>query len=763
MKSRRRKFWISAAVVAFVVLCVSLIIGFREWARTTDYGGVVHGGRYAPSPSAQTGKDPLAWLIAYPGGAFAQLILWAVLIFLAYEILRGTVHGVRFVWRHTVGRKVEKVEKAVREKEAAAGAWWRTAALLAVSGVLYALAFYPGAYGVTVWFALVPALLAARGAAGRRLFLLSWAAGYAVNLFLFYWIAFVTVPGWLVLPLYLGLYWPVFLGGVELARRRWGVPRAVTAVCLWPLLEFLRGVLFTGLPWFYLGHALYRWPRLIQSADLGGVMLVSTIVVAVNALLAEAAFALRRGRREGAGGTAGQPREGEKGPAAVGEEGPAAGREGEGASSSARAGARPAHRQGPYPAAEGSAVRTEAAEGPSGRAETSAGGGGARLRPAGALALAALVFAANLGYGALRFATLDTREGPEVALVQPNVPQDLKISMDEEEAARILRRLRRYSTGEAAAGADVVFWPETIMPGLVGIEDYTPASGMAGAEILDELRRQGVLSPEEVARVVEAAGESAGFIDALEEVGGEGTAKNLTTYNMLSASAALVEKPLVAGAMAAELGEDGRVARTYNRACHFAPSGYERSHYDKVHLVPFGEFVPFRESWPWAASLIGSIMPLRPGIYAGERFVVFEEAGVGWGPSICFEDTFGYVGREYRRRGAQVLVNLTNDGWFKRSFELEAHLANALLRTVETRMALVRAANTGISAVVSPRGEVTARLVVEGRERAVGGVLVAPVELCGSGTLYVLWGDWWLAVPLLVPGGFVVVRGGRGA
>ncbi len=546
--------------------------------------------------------------------------------------------------------------------------WWQTAGLLAISGIVMCASFVPGVWGVGIWVALVPALVAARGAPLKRLFFLSWGAGYFSSLFLYYWIAIVTWQGWLLLTVYVGLYQPVFLVGVEVLARRFRVPRVASAVCLWPILEFARGILLTGLPWFYLGHALYRWPRLIQSADIAGVIFLGMIVIAGNALLAE-----------------------------------------------------------PLAASPG------------------------RRRSAAAVAMAVGVFAANLAYGAWRFADVDLRPGPVVGIVQPNVPQSLKITETSKDSARIFRELRAATLGDGLREADVIFWPETIMPGLVGVRDYTVANGMTRPGMLGEFVAQGAIDVSQAEQIAGAVAAGADFVDTIERATGSPMEKYLDTEQLFRATAAMAGRPLVAGAIAGVLGKDARVVKTFNRAYYFDAHGKEVNHYDKVHLVPFGEFVPMRQSCPPIARLLAAMMPVKPLVYPGARFVTFDIDGYRYGPAICFEDTFSYIGRQYRRQGSEILLNLTNDGWFGGSFELEAHLANCVFRAVETRMGVVRAANTGVSAVISPRGEVTARLTdSKGRDRQVMGTLVARVQVSADRSLYVVVGDWWLVVPAAV-------------
>ncbi len=147
----------------------------------------------------------------------------------------------------------------------------------------------------------------------------------------------------------------------------------------------------------------------------------------------------------------------------------------------------------------------------------------------------------------------------------------------------------------------------------------------------------------------------------------------------------------------------------YNSAVALAPSGATQL-YHKIHLVPFGEYVPFRHSFPLFAWIVGPLVP--SDFTAGTEPVVFtlKTWPIKVAPLICFEDTVGDLTRQFAIRGAELLVTVTNDGWFGQSGESQQHLANAVFRAVETKLPLVRAANTGITCFVDRLGRVTSVL-----------------------------------------------------
>ncbi len=168
--------------------------------------------------------------------------------------------------------------------------------------------------------------------------------------------------------------------------------------------------------------------------------------------------------------------------------------------------------------------------------------------------------------------------------------------------------------------------------------------------------------------------------------------------------------------------------------------------YDKMHRVPFGEYVPLGDDlWPAAARLV----PVPQHLTAGTRMTVFSLPVSGglmarYSVLICYEDVFAGLARRAAREGAQFLVNLTNDGWFGDTFGPTQHLRAALLRAVETRRYLVRAASTGISCLVDPAGRVCARVERDGRAVCVRGTAVFSLDarlLDPPATFYVRHGD----------------------
>jgi apolipoprotein N-acyltransferase len=167
----------------------------------------------------------------------------------------------------------------------------------------------------------------------------------------------------------------------------------------------------------------------------------------------------------------------------------------------------------------------------------------------------------------------------------------------------------------------------------------------------------------------------------------------------------------------------------YNAALFVAKGGLYTQIYRKLHLVPFGEYVPGRNTVPLVARIVGDQVPadFTPGREATVFRLTTSEIRVG--PLICFEDTIGELTRQFVLRGAGLLANVTNDGWFLHSAGSAQHLENAIFRCIENRRPLVRAANTGVTCLVNRYGRVTQVLRDGHGSQFIEGVLSGPVEI----------------------------------
>ncbi len=182
--------------------------------------------------------------------------------------------------------------------------------------------------------------------------------------------------------------------------------------------------------------------------------------------------------------------------------------------------------------------------------------------------------------------------------------------------------------------------------------------------------------------------------------------------------------------------DDGSI-NVYSAAFHFCPGGAERCRYEKQVLVPMGEYIPFSLVRDLAARY-GILASFTPG--AGAK--VFKCDETPFGISICYEETFGHLMRENRSLGADLLVNVTNDGWYPNSRLSQQHFDHARARTVEMGIPLIRSANTGVTGAIDSLGRVVAVLEKEQAPLIDGpGAIKVEVPLYHYSTLYTHLGD----------------------
>lgn len=336
-------------------------------------------------------------------------------------------------------------------------------------------------------------------------------------------------------------------------------------------------------------------------------------------------------------------------------------------------------------------------------AELGGGAGRHRRLVTGAALLLLVVFV----YGKMRLVAVESTAAPasvRVGLVQGNVEQADK--WEDSLQNRILDHHMRLSAEAADRGAQLVVWPEASLPFVFDSDD-----------------RAGRLT---------AFAKERG-VDML--IGAPGYGRR-----------------------------QGREPMAYNEAWHIGSDGAASEPYDKIQLVPFGEYVPFGPVLAWVERVVEVV-----GTFGrGTRRVVFEGPGsLRFSALICYEAIFPALVREFVVSGAQLLVNISNDAWYGRTSAPHQHLAMAAVRAVEHRRPLVRATNTGITAVVRPSGRVVAATGLF--ETA---VVVETVPLPELGSVYTRTGDLFVylclaALAVLVYmrirlGAVLIDHGGRG-
>ncbi len=179
----------------------------------------------------------------------------------------------------------------------------------------------------------------------------------------------------------------------------------------------------------------------------------------------------------------------------------------------------------------------------------------------------------------------------------------------------------------------------------------------------------------------------------------------------------------------------------YNSAYLLSPRGEVKGKYNKVHLVPYGEFVPLRSVFPFIGKLTAGMGDFTAG--SGYYPLIMDNKKIGI--LICYEGILPFAAGTYKKDGAELLINITNDAWFGATSAPFQHFSMAVFRAVETRLYLVRAANTGISAIVDPKGDIVAGTNIFEKTAIKGKVKYSNIP-----TIYAKYGDVLVVVCFLL-------------
>jgi len=323
------------------------------------------------------------------------------------------------------------------------------------------------------------------------------------------------------------------------------------------------------------------------------------------------------------------------------------------------------------------------------------------------LPLAAGAFAATLVYGAVRMNVAPGRPLLTAGIIQGSI--DTRLTADPEVPRQIYADYIRLSHEAVRRwdDLDVLIWPETTFPIPLVTHDADAGKPASARELTEEE-----------------------FREKLRQL--PDTPPEMTSL------ARFLDVPIILGFERYHLRADDQLR--FNCAGLITAEGtLVRPFYNKMHPVMFGEYIPLAKRFP----LLQRITPLAESLSAGDRPVGFELDGTRLVPSICYESVLPHlIARQVRAMRAagsepDVLVNVTNDGWFWGSSELDMHLACGVFRAVECRKPLLIAANTGFSAHIDGSGRVLRR----GPRRAEA-ILRAEVRSDPRRSLYLLWGDW---------------------
>jgi apolipoprotein N-acyltransferase len=359
-----------------------------------------------------------------------------------------------------------------------------------------------------------------------------------------------------------------------------------------------------------------------------------------------------------------------------------------------------------------------------------------RLSPAmRSVGLWMLAMISTLFYGAYRIRTTPMA-GPsvKVAVVQTNVPQSNKETPSPESVVTDWKRAMELTIDAAdQSHPDMIIWPETMSPAAFNaqaLEYYQTAPTMEkGYEV---------------------------FYYQTESLASK------LNVNLFAGAHAKFDWQIIT------TNDDKQYVvpmKRFNSVFHFPPKvGMSVTRYDKIHLVPFGEYIPWVSSVPWLKHLFMEYFSphkIDYSLSSGQEKVLFKVPVDGReimvASPICFEDTIGrlvhqmvYDGMGNKR--VDLLINLTNDGWYAGSIQAYEHTQNAVFRCIENRVPMARSVNTGISGFINSAGELSNWVQVGDKFQDVDGWSAKDVILDSRTTFFGRWGRWPMMILMLLTG-----------
>ncbi len=519
---------------------------------------------------------------------------------------------------------------------------------------------------------------------------LSFLLGWLFFLFNLIWLMPVTGLGFVALAFYLAIYWPMTAWAMRTALR-WKVAVVWVFPLAWVACEFLRGWVMTGFPWLFLAHAFYQHTTFIQISDITGAYGVSFLAALVNGILIDTTRRWRSGPVTAAGWQ----------------------------------------------------------------------------WPAGIAATLVLLIANHL-YGTMRLNQDTLIAGPTVAVVQEDFPLQ-STEPYSEHAFVIFSRYMRLAADAAAEKPDLIVFPETVWAATQNV-DFVESDKQAVDDIPAGTWNYGRRTHRATAAFARGdyATVNKEIADLEKAMGGERELPRLPAEGGPAAT-------VVVGSVALEVFPEASYPthKRYNSALVYDPDGTQRrQRYDKTHLVLFGEYVPFRDtrvagiSLHWLYRSLNQLSPFSQGgkveysLWPGRDWTAFDLATGDrtwrFATPICYEDAMPYVSRRMvwdgTRRRVDFLLNISNDGWFRYSAELEQHLAVCTFRAVENRVGIARAVNTGISGFIDPHGRLSSLVQNEGRLVAPGtvGFAIDRIMTDTRTSFYGRTGDWFAGACLLL-------------
>ncbi|MFH1776548.1 MAG: apolipoprotein N-acyltransferase [Candidatus Omnitrophota bacterium] len=522
---------------------------------------------------------------------------------------------------------------------------WARFMLAIVSGFSLGLSLNYPHLSMLAWVGFVPLFFCLKNMTLKQSFCWAYFSGIIFFTTIIYWLRHVTIPGVIILVLYLAFYFGLFgmfiyfwhqsaaahrskIGNANFAFKKRCREETQTFYkkknffflpCAWIVLEFLRSLLSYWFGWGLLGYSQYENLAFIQSADTFGVWGVSFLVMLGNVFLFKVIIFFKQQIKHTFNEIIG-------------------------------------------------------------------------------FTIIILIFISVYGYGIFRLKEKKDYLPFRVSVIQGNIPQEEK--WDERFKELIMQRYKNLTLNAKRDAPELIIWPETSLPGYWGTDSDVSL-----------------------------------YMKDLVSI--TGTPLLFGTPQVMAANGAV---------------------RYFNSAILLGRDAKMINYYNKLHLVPFGEYIPFEKLFGFIRKFV-YISDFSPG----EEFTIFNLGGRKFAVLICFEDVLPNLVRRFVRPGTHFLVNITNDAWFKKSRQPYQHLQASVFRAVENRRPVIRSANTGISAFIDNKGRITDKVSKDSQDTFIEGDKTEEINiaLINPVTIYNEFGDWfiyWCAGYLLID---VILKKGR--
>jgi len=321
------------------------------------------------------------------------------------------------------------------------------------------------------------------------------------------------------------------------------------------------------------------------------------------------------------------------------------------------------------------------------------------------LATTASLIILTLIYGCIIISQPINGNRIKITLIQGNIEQVKK--WDPRHARDITQTYADLTQGAAKDQPAIIIWPETSTPGAINLIP----------KLYFELRE---------------------------------TVKEAGTYLLLGS------------AQHQKFGEKGTTKPKYFNSAFLIdpqPKMVKQQRYDKIRLFPFGEYLPSKGIIPWSLIKVSG----SDHYISGKEFTVFEHPDFRFGVIICWENVFPDLVRQFVNRGAQCIINLTNEAHFGKTAAPHQLVSISVFRAVENGVYVVRCANTGVSCIIDPYGRIVDRVKDErGQDIFIRGTMTGWVIPLDSKTIYTRYGDWLVWVAFIGSVVFLIVAWGRG-